>query len=146
MPQRRKSALPKDAQRAIIACARLLREQHKPAFRSNPELRRVAGKLLTALLPPRPRRRGRPCEPHISLAIRLLKRAPKTHPGESPIDTWDRICGRAVRSYRTLDRGKRREERNNLKAAVRSRVNTRIRRSKSHQNVPTSKSDQSHLA
>jgi len=145
VPRRPKSILPKNVQRTIIACARELREQHKPAFLSNPELRREAGKLLTALLPPR-RRRGRRCEPRISLAIRLLKRAPKTHPGESPVDLWDRICCHAVPSYSTLDRRQRREQRDNLKAAVRSRINTRIRRSKTHQNVPTRQPDQSQLA
>jgi len=135
MPRRRKSPLPRSIRSVIIACARQLREQHKPEFLSNPELRREAGKLLIALLPPR-RRRGRRCEPRISLAILLLKRAPKTHPGESPAETWCRICIRAVPGYSTMDRGQRRTQRNNLKAAVRSRINTRIRRSKSHQNVP----------
>jgi len=59
-----------------------------------------------------------------SRAIRLLKRALKTHPGESPIESWDRSWRAAIPGYSTLDRGKRRDLRNNLKAAVRSRMNT----------------------
>jgi hypothetical protein len=131
MPRRRKSPLPRPAQRTVIACARELKELHGAAFLANPELRRAAGKLLTALLPPRPRRRGRPFEPRISRAIRLLRRARKTNPGESPVERWARIADACIPGYSKLDCGKRRELRNNLKAAVRSRINTRIRRKKS---------------
>lgn len=55
-----KSELPRDLRKELATFARKLAREHRTLFAANPNLRKRAGQFLTALLPPRPRRRGRP--------------------------------------------------------------------------------------
>jgi hypothetical protein len=69
------------ARRKLIFLVRLGRE-HRAQFSSDPNLRERAGRYLTALLPPKFRRRGRPGRPDVTKAIRLLRKFRREYPHE----------------------------------------------------------------
>ena len=43
--------------------------------------------------------------PRITLAVQLLSRCERDHPGESPENRWARICRGAIPSYSKLSLG-----------------------------------------
>jgi hypothetical protein len=51
--------IPKELRNDLMEMARKLAKEHRALFTSDPNLRKRAGEFLTALLPPKPRRRGR---------------------------------------------------------------------------------------
>jgi hypothetical protein len=53
-------SLPKKLRKEISIPARELVREHRAQFSTEPNLRKRAGSFLTGLLPPKPRRRGRP--------------------------------------------------------------------------------------
>ena len=65
-------SLPKQVRKEIAAFARWLKREYRALFGSDPLYRKRAGQFLTALLLPKPRRRGRPVRADITKAIRLL--------------------------------------------------------------------------
>jgi hypothetical protein len=68
------SELPSPLRHQLVAFASSLRREHRVLFVANPDLKKRVGSFLVALLPPKPRRRGRPGRPDVTKAIRLLRR------------------------------------------------------------------------
>src|SRR5262249_1336937 len=98
----RRSALndfPRDLRTEHAGVARKLAKQHRDLCTSDPNLRKRAGQFLTALLPPKPRRRGRPGLPSVTTAIRLLRKYKRQYPNERPAKIWERIYPEAIPGY-----------------------------------------------
>src|SRR5262245_18711528 len=57
---RREPSIPKNVRQDVMRFARKLAKRYRPLFTSNPQLKVRVGTIIRALLPPRPRRRGRP--------------------------------------------------------------------------------------
>jgi hypothetical protein len=78
--------LPRTLRMEMAQFAGKLKRDHRALFASNPAYRKRAGQFLTALLPPKPRRRGRPGRPDVTQAIRLLRLFKHRCPTNSPLN------------------------------------------------------------
>lgn len=94
--------LPKELRKELTATARKLAKEHRALFASDPHLRKRAGQFLTALLPPKPRRRGRPGRADVTQAIRLLLTFRRQFPNDRREKIWERIYPHAVAGYDSI--------------------------------------------
>ena len=83
----------------LATVARKLAREHRALFASNPVYRKRAGQFLTALLPPKPRRRGRPGRPDVTQAIRLRRSFRRQFPNEPWLKIWERLYTLAIPNY-----------------------------------------------
>jgi hypothetical protein len=120
--------LPKELRKELTGIARKLAKAHRSFFTSNPNFRKRAGQFLTALLPPKPRRRGRPGLPSVTTAIRLLSEFRRQYPNEQPAKIWERIYLQAIPGYASLTELEQADARQTL----RERAKWRQRVRKSH--------------
>jgi hypothetical protein len=91
--------LPAAVRKEIARFARELSRNARPHFMADPKLKDRAARLLRSLLPPRPRRRGRPGRPDVTLAIRLLHRLKRQYPGERAEQVWRRVYPEVILNY-----------------------------------------------
>jgi hypothetical protein len=96
-------SLPREVRKEITAFALTLKRQYRKVFTSNPPYRKSAGQLLTALLPPKPRRRGRPGRPDVTKAIRLRREFRRRFPNEQWPKIWERIYPAVIPGYCAMD-------------------------------------------
>jgi hypothetical protein len=80
--------------------------------------------LVAALLPPRPRRPGRPRKQETTRAILLYSRFRRKHPKEKPAETWSRVCSVMFPGYADLSE----IEQKDMREGLRERVSWRRRR------------------
>jgi hypothetical protein len=113
--------LPRVVRKEIAALARKLARDHRTLFVSDPTYRRRAGQFLTALLPPKPRRRGRPGRPDVTQAIRLLKAFKRQYPTERPAEHWARMYPMVIAGYEGMNPVEQRDARERLRERVRWR-------------------------
>src|SRR5690349_17697826 len=98
----RRSALnhfTRDLRKEIAQFARKLARDYRLQLIDEPKLRKRAGQFLTALLPPKPRRRGRPGLRSVTTAIGLLREYSRQYPNERPAKVWERIYPQAIPGY-----------------------------------------------
>jgi hypothetical protein len=126
--KRLSSPIPRELLRAIVQMARKLKKDHGPQFAANPELKNHAARLFRSILPPRPKRRGRPPIDTVTTAIRLLRTFKRSHPNEKPEQIWARIYPLAIPSYESFSKDEKRAQRLLLRDRVRSRRNQNRRR------------------
>jgi hypothetical protein len=119
--------LPQEVRKELAIFARKLVRDHRPLFISDPDLRRRAGQFLTALLPPKPRRRGRPGLPSVTTAIRLLRKFRRQYPKERPARHWERIYPQAIPGYGSMTEVQQADARQILRERVRWRQRARKR-------------------
>jgi hypothetical protein len=111
----------------LATFARHLAKQHRSLFTTDPNLRKRAGQFLTALLPPKPRRRGRPGLPSVTAAIRLLRKFRRQYPKERPAQHWERIYAQAIPGYRNMTELQQADARQQLRERVRWGLRVRKR-------------------
>jgi hypothetical protein len=126
---RRPSApqLPFHVRKEIGAFARNLAREHRAVFASDPIYRKRAGQFLTALLPPKPRRRGRPGRQDVTQAIRLLNRSLRHYPDERPAEHWARMYAAVIPGYGDMNSVQRQDAEQRLRERVRWRRRARKR-------------------
>lgn len=117
--------LPRDLRKEIAALARKLKRDHRALFASDPIYRRRAGQFLTALLPPKPRRRGRPGIQSVTVAIRLLRKFRLQYPEDRPAQRWRRVYPEAIPNYATMGELEKADARQQLRERVRWRLRDR---------------------
>jgi hypothetical protein len=121
------SALPKELRKELTTMARKLARAHRALFISDPNLRKRAGQFLTALLPPKPRRRGRPGRADVTAAIRLLRKFRRQNPSERGEKIWERIYPQAIPGYGSMADVQQADAREQLRERVRWRQRAKIR-------------------
>src|SRR5262249_51746119 len=94
------------------------KRRYRAAFASNPVYRKRVGQFLTSLLPPRPRRRGRPGRPDVTKAIRLLREFRRRHPKERPAQHWARMYPMVIPDYEHMNVVEQRDAREQLRKRV----------------------------
>jgi hypothetical protein len=128
---RRRSAtppVPAAVRKEIIHIARELNRQHGQLFKANPKLKDRAARFLRSLLPPRPRRRGRPGIDSVTKAIQLRAKLRRQYPGERPEQIWRRIYPEAISGYAGMSTVDQKNARQVLRERVRWRLRDRKRR------------------
>jgi hypothetical protein len=121
-------ALPQALRKEIALLARKLAKEYRTVFAENPTLRKRAGQFLTALLPPKPRRRGRPGDPTVTKVIRLLRKFRRECPNEHGERIWGQIYPLAVPNYTSMTALEQGDARQLLRERVRWRLRRRKRR------------------
>jgi len=121
---RMQAELPRPIRKEIAALTLKLRRQYKALFASDPLYRKRAGQFLTALLPPKPRRRGRPGRNDVTQAIRLKAKFRRLYPNERPDQIWKRIYPQVIPNYEAMNLVEQKDARERL----RERVTWRCRR------------------
>jgi len=116
-----------DIRKEIADFARNLSKEHRGLFTSDPTLRKRAGQFLTALLPPKPKRRGRPGIQSVTIAIRLRHRLKRQFPSERPAKLWEWIYPKAIPGYSRLSELEQGDARQQLRERVRWRQRDRKR-------------------
>jgi hypothetical protein len=94
--------IPAEVRKEITQAARLLNRNHHDLFIADPKLKDRVARLLRSLLPPKPRRRGRPGREDVTTAILLLVRFRRMHPTERPELLWRRVYPLAIPNYETM--------------------------------------------
>jgi hypothetical protein len=112
----------------IAALARKLAKEYRTMFTEDPVLRKRAGQFLTALLPPKPPRRGRPGIASVTKAIRLLRKFRRQYPGEREAKIWERIYPEAIPGYASMTDIEKADARQELRERVRWRQRARAYR------------------
>ena len=103
--QHDKSQVPSGLRKEIATFARKLKRDYHALFASDPNLRKRAGQILTALLPPKPKRRGRPGIQSVTIAIRLRRQLKRQFPIERPAKIWEPIYPPGDSGVRQHERG-----------------------------------------
>lgn len=116
-----KPPLPRDVRKDIVRFAIELSRKHRDLFKSDPKLKERVARLIRTLLPPKPRRRGRPGIESVSVAIRLLRQFRRQHPDERPEQIWQRIYPKAIHNYGAMSELEQGDARQNLRERVRWR-------------------------
>jgi hypothetical protein len=119
--QRNNTELPLAIRRDIASFAVKLRRDYRTEFGSKALYRKRAGQFLTALLPPKPRRRGRPGRPDVTRAIQLLKLYRRQYPDECPAQHWARLYPAVIPGYQDMNPTEQRDARERLRERVRWR-------------------------
>jgi hypothetical protein len=127
--------LPRPIRKEIAAFARKLAREHRALFASDRIYRKRAGQFLTALLPPKPRRRGRPGRPDVTMAIRLLKVFERQFPNERPAEHWARMYRQVIAGYHRMNPVEQRDARERLRERVRWRLRCARTRQHNHREV-----------
>jgi hypothetical protein len=111
---RRQPSIPKE----LLADIRWISRKYRDQFSADPELKARVLRLARALLPPRPRRRGRPGDPAVTRALRLFRKFRRKYPGEPPRETWSRIYPRVIPCYDRMTELEQRTERERLQERI----------------------------
>jgi len=117
--------LPRAIRKELASLARKLNREHRVLFAGNPNLRKRAGQFLIALLPPKPRRRGRPGIQSVTQAIRLIGKFRRQCPGERAEQIWSRVYPLAIPAYATMSELEQSDARQELRERVRWRLRAR---------------------
>jgi hypothetical protein len=120
--QQSRPELPRQLRKEIAAFALSLKRDYRAMFASDPIYRKRAGQFLMALLPPKPRRRGRPGRADVTNAIRLLRLFKRQNPHERPAEHWARIYPVVIRGYPEMNPVQQRDARERLRERVRWRL------------------------
>jgi hypothetical protein len=83
----------------ITQAARELKRNHRALFIADPMLKDRVARLIRSLLPPKPRRRGRPGRKDVTTAILLLARFRRQYPTERAELHWRRVYPLAIPNY-----------------------------------------------
>jgi hypothetical protein len=97
-----RAELPRVVRKELATFARKLARDHRALFVSDPIYRKRAGQFLSALLPPKPRHRGRPGRADVTAAIRLLRQFRNEYPTERPAAHWRRVYPLVIPSYTSM--------------------------------------------
>jgi hypothetical protein len=123
--RRRQPSIPPELRKETVQHVRAMARKYRTAFESDADLKNRVLRLERALLPPRPRRRGRPRDPETTRAIALYRRFRRKHPGERADEIWDRVCRELYSQYPGLDDLEQKNMRYDLLARVKSRSRCR---------------------
>jgi hypothetical protein len=123
-PRTTVTALPRPVRKEITTFALTLKRHYRKLFASDPLYRKRAGQFLTALLPPKPRPRGRPGRPDVTKAIKVLRQFRRQYPEERAAQHWARMYPLVISGYGNMNA----VELKDARERPRERVNWRRRK------------------
>jgi hypothetical protein len=126
--RRQPPAISTALRKEVTAFARDVGERYRNEFSADPKLKQRTTRLLLALLPPRPRRTGRPRNQETTRAITAYNRFRRRHPQEKPRELWGRVCREFIPDYDNHSDLEQRALRDELRQRVKSRLRKRPRR------------------
>jgi hypothetical protein len=128
--RRRKPSIPKELRIEVTQHARMIAKQYRKLFVADRQLKDRVLRLLRALLPPRPRRRGRPRNQTTTRAIVLYRKFHRQYPKEQLRAIWRRVYPLVIPGYEEMPDLEQRTAREKL----RERIAWRRRKRRSREN------------
>jgi len=122
--RRRQAAIPRELRTEVTQCAKSLARKYAHLFAGDRKLKDRIMRLVRALLPPRPRRRGRPANTDVTRAIRLLRKFHRDYPEEVPRQHWARVYPLVIPNFHSMTD----PEQDTSRFALRERVRWRLRK------------------
>jgi hypothetical protein len=116
--KRRKPSMPPELRKAVVEHVQSIARKHRTAFKADRELKARVLRLTRALLPPRPRRRGRPANPQTTRAIRMYRTFRREHPEDNPRQLWCRVYPLLIPEWETKSDFERRSARDELRERI----------------------------
>jgi hypothetical protein len=116
--RRRQPSIPKELRKEITLQVRLITRRYRDLFKADRELKSRVLSLVRTLLPPRPRRRGRPGNPTVTRAILMYGRLRRRFPEEKPRAIWKRIYPIVIPMYADMSEMEHRTAREQLRERV----------------------------
>jgi hypothetical protein len=107
-------SIPPELRTAITEFTRMIARQFQRQFASDPELKRRVMRLLKSVIPPRPRRRGRPPDPVVTAAIMLHAKLRRQFPKDPPRSIWARVYEMVIPKYAAMTDIEQRSAREDL--------------------------------
>jgi hypothetical protein len=129
------ATLPRAIRKELATLGRKLARDHRALFASDPIYRKRAGQFLTALLPPKPRRRGRPGRADVTAAIGFLRQFRQQYAKERAAEHWKRVYPLAIPNYATLSEMEQWDAQQELRERVRWRQRAKRGPSARHRNA-----------
>jgi hypothetical protein len=123
--RRRRPAIPAKLRKEIANYARTIGNEYREVFQNDHKLKGRVTRLIKALLPPKPKRRGRPRDPQITRAIRLHSRLRRQYSAEKPREIWARVAGKLIAGFDSYNQLEQRALIDDLKNRVKSRLRKR---------------------
>ena len=120
----RQAAIPKELRAEITQYARTLAKKYRHLFRGDRQMKDRTLRLVRALLPPRPRRRGRPGSRDVTRAISLLRRFRRQFSEETRQQHWARVYAVVIPDFHSMID----VEQETARFALRERVRWRMRK------------------
>jgi hypothetical protein len=116
--RRREPSIPKELRIEVTQHARSIASNYRKLFAVDRRLKDRVLRLLRALLPPRPRRRGRPRNQTITRAIALRRNFRRQYPEDKPRAIWSRIYPLVIPGYADMPKVEQRTARQKLREQV----------------------------
>jgi hypothetical protein len=116
--RRRQPSIPKELRSGITQHARMIASEYGELFAADRQLKERLVRLLRGLLPPRPRRRGRPRNQTITRAIVLYGKFRRQYPEEQPRAIWSRVYPLVIPGYQNMPDLEQRTAREKLREQV----------------------------
>jgi hypothetical protein len=126
--KRRTPSIPRELRKEVVERIRSIGRRYRAAFAADRELKVRVLTLTRALLPPRPRRRGRPHNPIVTAAIALYGKFQRKSPEESPRQLWSRVYPLAIPQWESMSELERRHARDELRERIAWRRRKRPRK------------------
>jgi hypothetical protein len=95
--------IPAEVRKEITEVVRNLKRKHSRLFMTDPKLKDRVARLFRSLLPPKPRRRGRPGRKDVTTAILLMARLRRQYPNERAELLWRRVYPEAIPNYNAMN-------------------------------------------
>lgn len=124
-PRKHAPLTPKQLRKETAEFARALKKRYPKQFTSDRKLKERVARLLKSMLPPKPRRRGRPGIDSVTEAIAKLRKLEREHPDERPAHRWHRIYAEVIPNYARMNEHHQKQARSVLRERVRSRLRAR---------------------
>jgi hypothetical protein len=120
--RRQRPTIPKEIRKEVAQYARAISKKYGEAFQNDHKLKDRITRLVKALLPPRPKRRGRPRDPQITRAIRLHSSIRRQYPTEKPRELWYRVAAKLIPDFDSYNELEQRALVDDLRSRVKSRL------------------------
>jgi hypothetical protein len=116
--RRRKQSIPNRLRAEITQHTRSIARRYRDLFQGDRHLKDRVGRLVRALLPPRPRGRGRPGDPTVTRAILIHRKLRRKFPEESPRALWNRVYPIVISGYADMSEVDQRTARGILRERI----------------------------
>jgi hypothetical protein len=119
--RRRRDSIPKELRIEVTQHARSIASKYRKLFVADRQLKDRVLRLLRALLPPRPRRRGRPRDQTTTRAIVLYRKLRRQSPEDKPRTVWARVYPLVIPGYDGMPEMEQRTVRETLRERIAGR-------------------------
>jgi hypothetical protein len=99
--KRQRPSMPRELRKEVVEHVRSIARKYGAEFKADRDLKARVLRLERALLPPRPKPRGRPANPETTRALALYRKLRRKSPHASPRQLWAQVYPLAIPQWET---------------------------------------------